>query len=104
MANNSIYLIAKYTARPKDPAQTYKAGYMANPNNIEYEEQVYLTRGLKDKDVQNSVILNLTEEKIVKNTFKSGATFEAILEHYVEGYADYINDSINQLNEVFQTK
>ena len=77
---------------------------MLDPENTQYEEQVYLTRGFRDKDLQNQVILNLTEEKIVKNTFKSGATFEAILEHYVDGYADYINESIEKLNEAFQIK
>jgi len=104
LANNSIYLVAKYTGRPKDPGQTHKAGYSTNPDNIEYEEQVYVTRGLRDKDTQNQVVLNLTEEKIVKNNFNSGASFEDILEHFVNSYGDYINDSINQLNEAFQTK
>jgi hypothetical protein len=104
MANRNIYLVAKYTGRPKDPRQTAKAGYMTNPDNIEYEEQVYITRGLRDKDTQNHVVLNLTEEKIVKNTFNTGVSFEEILAHYVEGYADYINDSVNALNEAIQVK
>lgn len=100
----SIFLIAKYTSHPKDPKQTAKPGYVTNPDNMEYEEQVYITRGLKDKDVRNNVILNLTEEKIVKNTFNSGATFEDILAHYVDGYGEYINESIEKLNEAIQVK
>ena len=85
---------------PKDPKQTAKPGYMKDPNNIHYEEQVYITRGLRDKDLKNQVILNLTEEKIVKNTFKSGSNFEEIFTHYYEGYAEYIDDCVNQLNGV----
>lgn len=104
MGNKSIYLIAKYTGRPKDPSQTAKAGYINNPENVEYEEQVYVTRGLRDKDLQNQVVLNLTEEKIVKNTFKSGATFEQAFTHFYEGYSEYINDCVNQLNETVQVK
>lgn len=104
MANKSIYLIAKYTGHPKDPSQTHKPGYVSNPDNMEYEEQVYITRGLRDKDTQYNVILNLSEEKIVKNTFNSGATFEAILTHYVDGYGEYINESIERLNEAFIAK
>lgn len=96
----NIYLIAKYTGMPKDPKQTHKPGYMKDPENIHYEEQVYLTRGLRDQDVKNQVILNLTEEKIVKNTFKAGATFEEAFTHYYEGYAEYIDDCVNQLNEI----
>jgi hypothetical protein len=104
MANNNIYLIAKYTGMPKDPKQTAKPGYMKDPNNIHYEEQVYIARGLKDKDLQNQVVLDLTEEKIVKNTFKSGATFEEAFTHYYEGYAEYIDECVNTLNEALQTK
>ena len=100
MANNNIYLIAKYTGQPKDPKQTVRPGYMKDPNNIQYEEQVYISRGLRDKDLQNQVVLDLTEEKIVKNNFNSGSNFEEIFTHYYEGYAEYIDDCVNQLNGV----
>lgn len=103
MADNSIYLIAKYTGQPKDPRQTAKPGYMLNPDNIHYDEQVYISRGIRQKDLQNQVVLNLTEQKIVKNIFKSGATFEEAFTHYYEGYAEYIDDCVTQLNEAIQT-
>lgn len=96
--NKSIYLIAKYTARPKDPRQTHNPGYMKDPNNIQYDEQVYITRGLRDKDLTNNIIVNLTEEKIVKNTFNTTATFTEIFKHFYDGYAEYIDQSINKLN------
>lgn len=99
MKDKDIYLVANYVAKPKDPKQTAKAGYMKNPDNVQYDEQVYIARGLRDKDLRNQVILNLTGEKIVKNTFNSGKTFEEIFTHFYEGYSDYINDSVNQLNE-----
>lgn len=99
MADKSIYLIAKYTGQPKDPSQTKIAGYMKNPDNIEYEEQVYITRGLQDKQLKNQVILNLTEAKIIKNTFKNAINFEELFEHFYQGYPTYIDDAINKLNE-----
>ena len=98
MKNKSIYLIAKYTAKPKDPKQTHNPGYMKDPANLQYDEQVYVTRGLRDKDLQNNIIINLTEEKIVKNTFNTVATFDDIFKHFYEGYAEYIDQSVNQLN------
>jgi hypothetical protein len=104
LADNSIYLIAKYTGMPKDPRQTSKPGYMKNSENIHYDEQVYISRGIRQKDLQNQVVLNLTEQKIVKNTFKTGATFEEAFTHYYEGYAEYIDDCVTQLNEAIQTK
>lgn len=100
LANKSIYLIAKYTAQPKDPSQTSRAGYMKNPDNIRYDEQVYVTRGLKARDQQHHVILNLTEEKVEKDTFKSGQSFETMFKHFYDGYAEYIDQSVNLLNEV----
>lgn len=96
--NKSIYLIAKYVTRPRDPSQTHNPGYMKDPANIQYDEQVYITRGLRDKDLTNNVIINLTEEKIVKNTFNSGSTFEEIFKHFYDGYAEYIDQSVNELN------
>ena len=100
MADLSIYLIAKYTGMPKDPRQTAKPGYMKDPNNIEYDEQVYISRGLRDKDLKNQVVLNLTEEKIVKNNFNPGKNFSEIFTHYYDSYAEYIDDCINQINGV----
>jgi hypothetical protein len=98
MADKSIYLIAKYTGQPKDPKQTYKAGYMKDPANIEYEEQVYISRGLHNKQLTNQVILNLTEAKIIKNTFKNANNFEELFEHYYDGYAEYIDNAVTALN------
>ena len=100
MRNRSIYLVAKYTGLPKDPKRTHEKGYITNPDNVTYDEQVYITRGLRDQDVKNQVVLNLTEEKIVKNIFRNGEDFNQILEHFVDGYGDYINDCVNKLNEI----
>lgn len=97
MKNKNIYLIAQYVARPKNPKLTSIAGYMKDPENIQYDEHVYITRGLRDKDMKNHVILDLTTEKIVKNTFNSGVTFEDVFKHFYDGYASYIDDSVNQL-------
>lgn len=98
MANKSIYLIASYISRPKDPSQTRVAGYTSNPDNMVLDEQVYVTRGLRNKDLKNTVILNLTEEKIVKNGWRSGVKFEELFQHYYDGYAEYIDNAVNTLN------
>ena len=104
MADLNIYLIAKYTGVPKDPTKTAKPGYMLDPENVHYEEQVYMARGMKQKYLQHQVVLNLTEQKIIKNIFNPGKTFEEIFTHYYESYPEYIDDSVNQLNEELQIK
>ena len=98
MRNQNIYLIARYVALPKDPKQTSKAGYMTNPDNIRYDEQLTIARGMKDKYLKNQVVLDLTEEKIVKNSFKSGSSFEELFGHYLDAYNSYITESIDKLN------
>ncbi len=102
--NNNIYLVASYSARPKDPRMTSQKGYMSNSDNIEYDEQVYVARGMSQKHLKNQVVLDLTEEKIVKNSFRSEAEFESLFAHFVEGYGNYINNCVNQLNEELQIK
>ena len=100
MKNNDIYLLAQYVATPKNPKLTSQKGYMNNPDNIQYNEQVGIVRGLKSKDLINQhVILNLTKEEIVKNQYKTGATFEEAFKYFYDGYSEYINESINMLNK-----
>ena len=104
MSNLNIYLVAQYVARPKDPNMTSQAGYMSNPDNIQWDERMYITRGIRDKDAKNNVILNLTEEKIVKNSFNNGKDFGELFKYFYDAYPEYINDSINTLNEAIQSK
>jgi len=96
--------VANYVARPKNPRLTAQAGYMSNPDNIQWDEQIFIARGYKDRYMQNSVVLDLTEERILKNSFRSEKTFEDIFKHYHEGFSEYIEQSVNQLNEELQVK
>ncbi len=96
--------MANYVARPKNPRLTAQAGYMSNPDNVQWDEQIFIARGYKDRYMQNSVVLDLTEEKILKNSFRSEKTFEDIFKHYHDGFSEYIEQSVNQLNEELQVK
>ena len=79
MANLNIYLLATYVARPKNPRQTSRPGYVSNPDNIQYDENLAIVRGWRDRYMKNSVILDLTNEKVIKNSFQTGKTFEELL-------------------------
>jgi len=96
--------VAQYVAKPKDPKQSSQPGYMSNPDNIQWDERMYVSQGLRKKDQQMNVILDLTEEKIIKNSFNSGKSFEDIFKYFYENYGDYINDSVNKINETIQSK
>lgn len=87
-----------------DPRRTSEPGYMSNPNNIGYDEQMYIVRGLRNKDHKHNIILDLTEEKIIKNSFRTEKTFEELFAHYVNEHGSAIDQRVNQLNESLQIK
>ena len=90
MKDNDLYLIANYTAKPRDPSKTKIAGYMKDPANIIYDESVAFSIGMKNKDVNASVILNLTKRAIVRNRFQPEAGFEDVVKYYCEAYPEYM--------------
>jgi hypothetical protein len=104
LAKLDIYLLATYVARPKNPRQTSRAGYITDPNNIQYDENLEIVRGWRDRYMKYSVVLDLTNEKVVKNSFQTGKTFEELFTHYHEGFGEYIEQTVNDLNAALQTK
>lgn len=98
MKQQSIFLVAYYHKKPKDPKRTKEPGYMTNIENINFDESINITRGLKTRDqLQAGVVLNLTQQLVIKNSFNSGADFPSLLAHFQEGYPKYINPLIAQL-------
>ena len=84
--------------KPKDPKRTKEPGYMTNTDNIEFDESINITRGLKKRDELGAkVILDLTNQVVKKNTFNDNLDFPSILAHYQEGYPNYINKIIEVL-------
>lgn len=100
--NKNIYLLATYVARPKNLRQTSQSGYVNNPDNMQFDENVSIVRGWRDRYLQHSVVLDLTNEKIVKNSFQTGKTFEEMFTHYYEGFSEYIEQTVNDLNASLQ--
>lgn len=71
---------------------------MVDPNNFDYDESINITKGLKLRDQLNAkVILDLTDQKVIKNGFNSSKDFPSLLSHYQEGYPKYLNPLIAQL-------
>lgn len=104
MANLNIYLLATYVARPRNPRQTSRAGYITDPANIQYDENLAIVRGWRGRYMKYSVVLDLTNERVVKNSFTPGKTFEELFAHYYEGFGEYIEQTVNDLNAALQIK
>lgn len=79
----SVYIVANYAMKPRDPRQTFKAGYIKDGDNMHWDERVDVTVGIKDRDLAMAqIILNISEQKVVKNSFMSDKSFMELFQHY----------------------
>jgi hypothetical protein len=98
MKNKGIFLVARYFMKPKDHVRTEKAGWMKDPNNIRWDEQMVVSNGIKNKDRDSQVILNLSEKTVVRNTFRQETDFDEIFLYYLNGYAKYLVPVMSQID------
>jgi hypothetical protein len=88
---NELYLVAFYSAQPKDPRKTKVKGYMNDPENISYVERVEFAKKLKSRDLTSAnVILDLRKMTVVKNLLNAAATFDDTVKYYCEAYPTYM--------------
>jgi hypothetical protein len=71
---------------------------MSNPNNIRWDEAMTITRGVRKRDRLAAVILDLTERKVVSNSFNTGRTFDEIITYYMENYTKQLIPVMMQLD------
>lgn len=99
MKKQSIYLIANYTAKPKNPAKTHIKGYMKDPANVRYDEQVHISTRLRPKDITSAkIIMNLSDKVIQVNNFNENKDFNQLFKYFFKGYHKYITDIMVQLD------
>jgi hypothetical protein len=100
MRIKEIHLVAFYTAKPRNPRMTHIPGYMKDPNNIQYDERIEFTKGLKSKDQTTaSIILNLNQKKVVTNRIdKDQRDFDALFKYFLEAYPQYVIQVMAQLD------
>lgn len=96
-----IFLVAQYYKKPQPHVNTSKKGWMDNPANIRWDEQMLVTRGLKSKDSNAQVILNLGEKTVVRNTFSQDKTFDELFIYFLNGYSQYLVPVMGQLDRAY---
>ena len=97
----TIYLIAYYYVKPKPHVRTTKKGWMKDINNISHDEQVALSQKLKTKDLSTSgVILDLGNQKVVRNSWANGKTFDELFAHYYTNYQKQLTPALRALGIV----
>jgi len=99
MKKKSIYLVAYYVTKPRDPRKTHVAGYMSDPANHQYDEQVQVSTRLRPKDINMAkIIMNLSNKTVEKNSFNSNKDFNELFKYFFKGYHKYITDVMVQLD------
>ena len=94
-----IFLIAKYTQRPKNPNMTHLKGYMQDSNNWQWDEQVQVANKVRTKDITNAqVILNLVDGEVVRNGLSNNRDFPALFKLFYKDYEQYIHDAVKAIN------
>jgi len=103
MKIKNIFLIAQYFQKPKDHVNTSVAGWMKNPENIRWDEQVSIATKMKTRDMNAQVVLNLSTKQIVRNTFQSGKEFDEVFRYFLENYPQYIAQTMSMLDPDYLT-
>lgn len=105
MKTKSIYLVAHYAAKPKNPAKTHIPGYMKDPENVRYDEQVHISTRLRTKDITGAkIIMNLSEKRVQTNVFNGKKDFDELFKYFFTGYHKYITDVMVQLDAEYFNK
>ena len=98
MRKRSIYLLANYVTRPKNPKKTHIPGYMKDPANHQYDEQVAIQTKLKSNDVNAKIVMNLSTKTVDTNRFNSNKDFDELFKYFFKGYHKYITQIMTQLD------
>ena len=99
MKNQNIYLVAHYLAKPRDPWRTHVPGYMKDPANFRYDEQIQVSTRLRRQDITTAkVIMNLSAKKIEQNSFNSNKDFDELFKYFFKGYHKYITEVMAKLD------
>ena len=98
MKKQNIYLVAHYVTKPKDPKKTHIPGYMKDPANHQYDEQVAIQTRLKSNDVNAKIVMNLSMKTVDTNRFNSNKDFDELFKYFFKGYHKYITQIMTQLD------
>jgi hypothetical protein len=101
MSKNNIYLVAQYYMKPKAHVRTHIKGWMNDPANIRYDEKVEISRGLRNKDVNAKIILDLTNKQVYRNGFATDRPFDEVFKYFFANYNEYIIKVMTQLDPVY---
>jgi hypothetical protein len=82
-----FFIVATYLEVPKQTGKTIKKPAMQT------NETLRCTHKLTKRDqTYSSVILDVAQQKVIKNRFSETQTFDELYQYYITNFGDYIND------------
>lgn len=99
----SIYLVAYYFQKPANHrVKTTRPGWMKDAANTSWDEQVAITRNLKNRDITMSkIILDLANKKIVRNAWRSETDFDELFRYFNGNYPEQTRGIMLQLDPAY---
>ena len=104
MKQKNIYLVAHYGMKPREGVNTSIAGWMSNPDNLQYDEAVDISRGVKKSAATARILLNLSTKTVERNNFNADRDFKSLFKYFFGGYHQYITTVMTQLDPEFLTE
>jgi hypothetical protein len=105
MKKESLYLVAYYTLRPANRVKTQIKGWMEDSSNVQYDEQVAITRRLKNNDRSMAkIILDMTNKKIVRNGWGTDVNFDDMFKYFSKSYPEYTHRIMASLDPEYLTR
>lgn len=100
--NNSIFLVAYYFMRPQSRVRTQVKGWMQTEKNLQFDEQVAVTRRLKNSDRTTAkVILDLSKKSVVRNGWGSTEQFDDLFKYFHASYPKYTTEVMATLDPAY---
>ena len=92
------YLICNYIMVPKNPSITSVPNWQKDPNNVQYDEQVFFDSKIRTKDESASVILNMETKTIEKNRLDEKLTYDQLHDYFYKAYKQYMDPVLKALD------
>lgn len=95
----SIYLVAYYFQKPAERVRTNRSGWMKNRDNLVWDEQVAVSRNLKNRDLTTAkIILDLANKRVLKNDWLNNRNFDDLFTYFSKGYPQYTKEIMEKLD------
>ena len=104
MSNKKIYLAAFYFMHPRRHIKTSVKGWMDDPNNVQWDEKVEITRGEKKNSLTAKIVLDLSTKTVVRNSWGDNRSFDDLFKYFFKGYHQYITQVMTKLDAEYFNK